>query len=871
MASMDLKAIIVDLNKRFALPLPEFYKRRIIIWYDEEGEFADQIDELELRDAKVLRLTGTNNFAIKKTLAVDEPLQNFLIYNPLSYEKDDDDWLLDVELYSEEFRADLVAIWMDEMGIPSSVALRNQVKKYRKFLNAKARRDEVIKLADTLDSPIKLQLAIMAAIGESKRTDPISIIKSVLKAGLNTYDNYLYQEFEKYDATELFWSMVSQVTGYNDVDHSLAKLAAHIILTAAGRTLPTSVFDGLSGFMTESPQLQAYCSDLISDWIHGEDADSYVTIAEAVDEEMHLKKRLSKLTADALADTEILPSINRIILSKIMTDITNEIVNSESIFSIAEKRRTFVWFEEYRDYYAGIVALARMNDFYKDNAGGFHIVGARKIWDAYMKEYYKMDSYYRQFHMSYERSKKSYGGSLQDLFTGVCDKVERLYSNWYLKGLGHNWSEEVASDLEKLGHIEGIDRQENFYDRKIKNADNRVYVIISDAMRYEVAVSLSEEISREMQGKVNLSGMQGIFPTITKFGMAALLPHKEMNIELKSDLIKVLNDGQSTDSPYREKLLQQVNANSIAVKAKDLVAMKRSERSELVKGKEVVYIYHDTIDDTSHTSEEKVFIACDETIDEIKNLVKIIVNDFGGSNIMITADHGFLYTYSPLTEEDKAEKSDFAPRIVEYGRRYAILTKGADPDFLLPVKLLSGRTDYAGYAPRESIRIKTSAGSGMNFVHGGISLQEMCVPLIEYKHLRNSSKEYQRNKEKYDTKPVEVTLLSANHKISNMIFSLNFYQKDAVGLNREKCVYDAYFVDATGKKISDVQKIIADKASEDVHDRTFRCNFSLKSQAYDRKELYYLMIEKEDSTDLPERIEFQIDIAFAADDFGFFG
>ena len=104
-----------------------------------------------------------------------------------------------------------------------------------------------------------------------------------------------------------------------------------------------------------------------------------------------------------------------------------------------------------------------------------------------------------------------------------------------------------------------------------------------------------------------------------------------------------------------------------------------------------------------------------------------------------------------------------------------------------------------------------------------------------------------------------------------MIFSLNFYQKEAVGLNREKCIYNAYFVDATGKKISDVQKIIADKTTEDVQARTFRCNFSLKSQAYDSKELYYLIIEKEDSTDLPERIEFQIDIAFAADDFGFFG
>ena len=66
---MDLQTINQELNKRFAEPLPEFYKRRIVIWYDEEGEFADQIDDLVLLNAKVLRLTKTNNFAIKKTIA----------------------------------------------------------------------------------------------------------------------------------------------------------------------------------------------------------------------------------------------------------------------------------------------------------------------------------------------------------------------------------------------------------------------------------------------------------------------------------------------------------------------------------------------------------------------------------------------------------------------------------------------------------------------------------------------------------------------------------------------------------------------------------------------------------------------------------
>jgi hypothetical protein len=155
--------------------------------------------------------------------------------------------------------------------------------------------------------------------------------------------------------------------------------------------------------------------------------------------------------------------------------------------------------------------------------------------------------------------------------------------------------------------------------------------------------------------------------------------------------------------------------------------------------------------------------------------------NFGGTNILITADHGFLYTYSPLIPRTTRWTSPaLTAWIVEYGRRYAIMQKGAQPNYLLPVKFLGGNTEYDGFAPRESIRIKIECG-GLNFVHGGISLQEMVVPVIEYHYLRNDSMEYKRNKQKFDTKPVTVNLLSASRKISKMIFSLNFYQKDAVG------------------------------------------------------------------------------------------
>ena len=150
--------------------------------------------------------------------------------------------------------------------------------------------------------------------------------------------------------------------------------------------------------------------------------------------------------------------------------------------------------------------------------------------------------------------------------------------------------------------------------------------------------------------------MQSIFPSITKFGMAALLPHKELTVEVRNDILTVLADGQSTASTYRDKVLKSEDPASVALKYNDIIAMKRAERSALVKGMDVVYIYHDTIDEASHTSDTAVFSACDKAISELKNLVRIIVNEFGGTNILITADHGFLYTYSPLTEDDKVDR-----------------------------------------------------------------------------------------------------------------------------------------------------------------------------------------------------------------------
>ena len=864
---MDSEKIVQELNQRFAAPLPEFYKRRIVFWYDEDKEFEDKLDEIVLTNAKLIALTGTNNFEVKKLLGVDDITSNYLVYCPLSYDKPEDNWLIDIELYSEEFRADLISIWMDEMGMPATPALRKQVKAYRKYFNAKNRRDKIAGQSKAPTVPAQLHMAVMGAIANIKDVTPGAIIKEVLKAGLDSNSNDLYGEFVNYGADTAFWSMVQQGTGYVAEQQDLAQLATHIILTAATRTMRLEYLAGLDQFIS-SPH-QAYCFDLVSDWLHSEDNDQLNEIARTIEDELKLPKRFMKLEVDNLVDTECFPCLHEVILIKLMTEISDHIIDVDVIKRTVEKRRTCIWYEEVKDFYEGILQVANMQEFFKEHTTGFHSAEAKRVWKEYTDEYYKMDTYYRLFHKSYGESLKAFNPNLHDLFSHVMEKVEGLYTNWFLGQLGGNWSSVCAEELAKYGKILEIPQQTDFYRSKIKNSDSRVFVIISDALRYEVAATLTEQLRRETQSKVDLNSMQAIFPTITKFGMAALLPHEQLSAEQHGDIIKVMADGQSTDSNYRDKVLKAANPNSIAVKYNDIITAKRADRSAMVKGQEVVYIYHDTIDEASHTADTMVFPACDDAIVELKNLVRIIVNDFGATNIIITSDHGFLYTYSPLKEDDKIDKSGFVNRIVEYGRRFAIMMKGDDPEYLQKVEFLEDTTEYNAFAPMGNVRIKMNGG-GLNFVHGGTSLQEMVVPVIEYHYLRNNSKEYQRNKQKYDTKPVELGLLSATHKVSNMIFSLNFYQKEPVGDNREAATYQLYFTDSSGKQISDIQKIIADKTSDNGQERTFRCSFNLKSLKYDSKEIYYLVIADENGL-VTSREEFQIDIAFAVDEFDFFG
>lgn len=81
----------------------------------------------------------------------------------------------------------------------------------------------------------------------------------------------------------------------------------------------------------------------------------------------------------------------------------------------------------------GILQVANMQKFFKEHSDGFHTAEAKGIWKEYTESYYRMDSYYRLFHLSFQKSLETSNILLDDLFKQVVDKVEGLYTHWFLE------------------------------------------------------------------------------------------------------------------------------------------------------------------------------------------------------------------------------------------------------------------------------------------------------------------------------------------------------------------------------------------------------------------------------------------------------
>ena len=854
---MDIKQ---ELTNRFLEPLKEGYSRRIIFWQDPDKEFEETVDSLEIENVNIIKLNGSNNFAVKYLLSVKDTTGNYLIYNPVAYADISDNWLLDIELYSEEFRADMLSLRMQKFNIPDTLQMRKFMKDYSKFFDNKERTAKFSAFNSNYSNPDRFQIDILAVLAGTNDNSFNGILRMLLKSGFEVKNNSVLNNIKKFGNENVLWSYVDRYTGYTYGDEdSLINLASHILLTSFSVLVKDSLMIGFEKYISKkNPQ---FCYSFTSDWMHSDDDDTIYDIAREVESYHNIPKFISGLDIKDYVNIECFPCINECIIKHYMSEISDSVIKASDIIDTVEKRRTLKWFKRVRFYYDGLLQVAQMQQFYHSHIEGFHIADYKTMWGEYCDDYYKMDYYYRLFFTAFNKSLKLSSTGMEDLYKTTAEYVEKLYKNIYLKSLNSQWTNLIREDLAFDFELNGLAHQSEFYSRFVKpitDNDNRVYVIISDALRYEVGVELNEELIRETKGTSKVVSMMSVFPSATKYGMAALLPHKNLAL---TENMQVLCDGKPTDGTVnRDKILKLKNENNAAVTYKDFISMKQTERRECVSKAKVVYIYHNAIDAVGDKAmtEDQVFNACEDAIVEIKNLVRIITNDLSGSNILITADHGFLYSYSSLNESDKVYLSDKSDGFYETDHRYIIADENYNDKLLIKTPLTLYGSNLYGFTPYECIRIKKQGG-GINYVHGGLSLQETVVPVIEFKNIRAGSKKY------VDTHKTEIQLINQSRKISNSIFSLDFYQKDAVLGKTLPATYEVYMADVMGNAVSDRKIIIADKSNMDDTQRITRTRFNLKNIDFNKTEKYYLIIRDAETANIIEKTDFTIDIAFSND------
>lgn len=835
MAGMNFKQIIDKLNEEFTGDV-----RKLIFWYDANAEFAEEIGDMELPNAKVLRLEQGAQFQTKYYLERQDTKTNYLIYAPFPKPDVRADHLADTLRYSKEFFADRASLLCADLGIPER--WKPTIQKHVTFFNSKERTQAFYSLDAGSYTDSVIENAMMSVLCKLKNVSFEEVVRCVVADGELEQNRYL-AEFAKYGLDEAFWQHCDSTFGYSDPEPTLEKLIMMTFATYAQKTVHAEAPSAWKPFLSLKPgNVVAFMDHLMNSVVY---ADRFEQLSERMYHTLNARTILESLPPEALLDCAVFAGVDAVlirwVIERLETEDADARLNGMTIPEICAARRKMHFGSRFHCEY-----LVLENAHALVSPGIYSPAGSAELAAKnYISKDYQTDRYYRWFYYYFDR--------LEDTapFENLRQLVENIYTNDYLSNITANWSKNFA---QTEGNTK-LDNQLSFFDAYVKYKKERVVVIISDAMRYEVGVSLFEALQADERCEAKLSAMQSVLPSITSLGMAALLPHRSVTID---NDYRVLCDGAPcSDLKQREAILQKAKPNSRCIQFDEIKNGNQAKMREILTGQDVVYVYHNQIDARGDkaASENEVFNACEEAVAEIVRLIRDINSRGNTHHFIVTADHGFLYKRDKLSESDKISG------IANAGKRYVIANEALSIAGVvtIPMRCYLNNPDETRWflSPVGSDLFKTP-GAGLNYVHGGCSPQEMIIPVIEIRTERS----------RVETVNAKIDLVSLITKITNLNVKLDFLQSEAVSDTVKAANYRVFFEDDKKNKISSESLCHADSTEPEAVKRVFTLKFTFRNQTYNRNAKYYLVVIDDKTGMETLRREVIMDIAFAGD-FGF--
>ncbi|STN20149.1 PglZ domain [Escherichia fergusonii] len=247
----------------------------------------------------------------------------------------------------------------------------------------------------------------------------------------------------------------------------------------------------------------------------------YESISKVLSQQLEISTRAGQYHPVELIECETFEAVEQAIIRGLVRDLldSSKALDRVQFDTVLSRRLASHWTLSRKEYFAIYEAirnaeeLMHLRNRYVD---GFHFDNAKAMYDAYTTDIYRFDQAYRLFN-EHVHSVLSKGA---DILRQLDDEVESIYTNWYLYELGLAWDRHLANEklLEKW-QISGVPHQYDFYEKEVRTRlslkqTKRVFVIISDALRFEIANELGAIINNEKRFKAEVSTQLGVLPSL---------------------------------------------------------------------------------------------------------------------------------------------------------------------------------------------------------------------------------------------------------------------------------------------------------------------------------------------------------------------
>lgn len=484
--------------------------------------------------------------------------------------------------------------------------------------------------------------------------------------------------------------------------------------------------------------------------------DAYAALADRVEEELGLKN--ATLPPGGLGAIDTFRFEERALLRH-AGDLISKRRFSEALELVAEREQSFwldrdvsrkaQWEATRRMAELGNVAVEVQKEVNKTS-------GDAAAWlDAYVSKdgWFRLDQAQRRL----EAWVANLDEEAEERPLGV---VRRAYED-----ACYAMAEGFTKALVKAGWtVPGALHQTRIWSEIVADKPKPVAYFLVDAMRFEMGVELAERLPKTSE--VAVRAAVGALPSITPIGMAALQPGASSSfsvVEQGSKLGACIDDCFLPDLASRKKYAAARVPKLVDVALDELLSLQPSKLAKKLDSAQVIIIRSQEID---HAGETGFTFQARQVMDTvIDNLARSIrkLAAVGIEHAVVTADHGHLFF---ANDRDESMRTD-APGgdTVELHRRCWIGRGGATPPGCVRVSASS-----LGYASNLDLVFPAAsgvfkAGGDLAFHHGGPSLQEMVIPVLT---VRTKSRELAQS----SAGPIEATGIP--EAVTNRIFSVTF-------------------------------------------------------------------------------------------------